>query len=163
MALEKNINQVFARVIFLPTNNTYKELLSSGNLSHITNDSIKNQLLELDKMYVSISNMEHHMYREYEEYLYNVTIKNIQIFNSLDIQKTAETGILTPSNPSHDQINKVIPAHNKLLRKTEFRNGLKLSVTNNTGIRAAHKEMTTLLLHLNDLIANDLKKEGNGN
>jgi len=163
MELEMNINQVFARVIFIPTNNTYKELLSSGNLNYITNESIKNQLLELDKMYVSINNREHHMYREYEEYLYNVTINNVQIFNSLDVQKTAATGKLTFAHPSQIEVDKVIPEHNELLKKTKFRNGLKLSASNNIGIRGAHQEMTTLLLELKELIEKDLKKDGSAN
>jgi len=78
---------------------------------------LKNQLLELDKMYVSINNREHHMYREYEEYLYNVTINNVQIFNSLDVQKTAATGKLTFAHPSQIEVDKVIPEHNELLKK----------------------------------------------
>ena len=41
--------RVFIWNTFVPNNNTYKELLSSGNLSFIKNDSIKNRLLESNK------------------------------------------------------------------------------------------------------------------
>ncbi len=159
ISLEMTINQVFQRLIFIPTNNTYKELVSSGNLNYITNDSIKNQLLELDKMYVYINNGEHHMYREYEEYLYNVSIKNGKMLNALDFQKTAATGVATPIHPSQIHTATVIPELNQLLKKNEFRNGLKLSVMNNTGIAAAHKEMIQLLHKLNQLIQDDLNKD----
>ncbi|WP_034061335.1 DUF6090 family protein [Lacinutrix jangbogonensis] len=159
ISLEQLINSVFPRLNFIPTNNTYKELVSSGNLNYITNDSIKNHLLELDKMYKQINNMEHHMYREYEEYLYNVSIKNIVIFNSLDIQKTADTGLLSPKDPSQIPISTVIPDYNRLLNISEFRNGLKLAVTNNIGIKYTHSEMTNQLQKLNQLIEDDLKND----
>jgi hypothetical protein len=160
MELEMTINQVFSRQIFLPTNNTYKELLSSGNLNYITNDAIKYQLLELDKMYVSINNSEHHMYREYEEYLYNVSIKNGEVLNLLDVQKTAATGTPAYSAPSQIPVLTVIPDYNRLLKINEFRNGLKLSVMNNVGLKSAHKKMIHLLLKLNELIEKDLQKDG---
>ncbi|TXD54376.1 MULTISPECIES: DUF6090 family protein [unclassified Polaribacter] len=159
--LEMAINKVFSRIIFTPTNNTYKELLSSGNLHYITNDAIKNELLELDKMYVAINNGEHHMYREYEEYLYNVAIKNGEVLNLLDIQKTAITGIPVFSNPSQISIATVIPGYNRLLKINEFRNGLKLAVMNNIGFKGGHNKMTILLLKLKELIQNDLKNDGN--
>tara|TARA_R100001369_G_scaffold10707_11_gene23976 strand:+ start:2005 stop:2790 length:786 start_codon:yes stop_codon:yes gene_type:complete len=159
IALEQTINEVFPRQNFIPTNNTYKELLSSGNLNYITNDSIKNHLLELDKMYVYISNCEHHMYREYEEYLYNVTIKNGEILNLVDIQKTATTGSLSFTNPSQIPAFMIIPDYNRLLKISEFRNGLKLAVTNNIGLKYAHSAMTSHLQKLNQLIVNDLKND----
>jgi len=159
ITLEYSIQQVFARQPFVPTNNTYKELLSSGNLNYITNDSIKDYLLELDKMYVYISSKEDHMYREYEEYLYNVIVKNGEALNLLDIQKTATTGLLSFANSSQISVTTVIPEYNRLLRKNEFKNGLKLSVMNNVGLKNMHDEMTTHLQKLNELIQDDLSKD----
>jgi len=48
---EKILGLVIEWVAFIPINNTYKELVSSGNFQFITSDSIKNQLMELDKLY----------------------------------------------------------------------------------------------------------------
>jgi hypothetical protein len=157
MALEQNVNQVFSRETFIPTNNTFKELLSSGNLSYITNDSIKDYLLELDKMYVSIGNGEHHMYREYEEYLYNVSIKNGPVLNLLDVQKIAATGLFHFADPLQIPVETVLSDYNRLLKKHEFRNGLKLSVMNNIGLKNIHGVMTQHLKKLNELIQNDLE------
>jgi hypothetical protein len=53
--------------------------------------------------------------------------------------------IIHKGDPSQIRTATVIPKLNQLLKKNEFRNGLKLSVMNNTGIAAAHKEMTQLL------------------
>ncbi len=156
IALEHAIQQVFGRQPFIPTNNTYKELLSSGNLNYIINDSIKDYLLELDKMYVSINNKEHHMYREYEEYLYDVVVKNGEALNLLDIQKTAATGLLSFVDPSQIHITAVIPEYKRLLEKNEFRNGLKLAVMNNIGLKYTHSIMTNHLKKLNALILEDI-------
>ncbi|TYA57503.1 DUF6090 family protein [Formosa maritima] len=159
LELEQIIQQVFQRGNFIPTNNTFKELLSSGNLNDITNDSIKDYLLELDKMYVAIDNMEHHMYREYEEYLYNVSVVNGEMLNLLDIQKTAAIGLLTYSDSTQILVATVVPEYNRLLEKKEFINGLKLSVMNNVALKYSHYAMTDHLQKLNQLIQEDLNKE----
>ncbi len=161
LALEQTIQQVYARVSFIPTNNTYKELISSGNLNYITNDSIKDNLLELDKIYVSIALFENHMYREYEEYLYNVSVFNGEMLNLLNIQKTVATGILAYNEPSQIPIDTTIPDYNNLLKKKEYRNGLKLSAMNNVGLKNYHAAMTIHLQKLIELIDDDLKKDSN--
>jgi hypothetical protein len=157
LTLEHTIQQVFMRKTFIPINNTYKELLSSGNLNYITNDSIKDYLLKLDKMYVAIDNMEYHMYREYEEYLYNVAVANGAVINLFDFQKTAENGSFVFKDPSQIPIDRLIPQYKRLLEKKEFLNGLKLSVMNNVVLKNSHTDMIGHLQKLNELIRDDLK------
>ena len=159
IALEQNIQLVFQRKNFIPTNNTFKELLSSGNLNSITNDSIKDYLLELDKMYVSIANVEYHMYREYEEYLYDVSVGNGEALNLLDIQRTAKTGMLAYAEPSQINGSKVVPEYNQLLQNNKFINGLKLSVMNNFSLSNEHRLMTSHLQKLAMFINDELKDE----
>lgn len=158
IALEQNIQLVFRRINFIPTNNTFKELLSSGNLNSITNDSIKDYLLELDKKYISIANIEYHMYREYEEYLYDVTVNNAEALNLLDIQRTAKTGTLAYTNPSQIDESKATTEYNRLLKNTKFINGLKLSVMNNFGLVNEQKLMTNHLQKLAVLINDEIKE-----
>ncbi len=157
LTLENTIQQVFQRKTFIPTNNTYKELLSSGNLNFITNDSIKDSLLELDKMYVAIHNIEYHMYREYEEYLYNVAVTNGAVINLFDFQKTAEKGTFVFKDPAQIPSDTIIPQYKRLLEKKEFINGLRLSVMNSIALKDFHGEMTGHLQKLNKLIQDDLK------
>ena len=159
LILENTIQQVFYRKTFIPTNNTYKELLSSGNLNYITNDSIKDYLLELDKMYVSIDNIEYHMYREYEEYLYNIAVANGAVINLFDFQKTAESGALVFKDPTQIAIDTLIPQYKRLLEKKEFINGLRLAVMNSIGLKNSHIELDAHLQKLNELINEDLKKD----
>ena len=158
LELERLIQQVFIRVNFIPTNNTYKELLSSGNLNFITNDSIKEYLLELDKEYVNIANIEYHMYREYEEYLYNTAVENAEIINLFDFQKTGKEGVLVYKETSKIPFKKLIPQYSQLLTNKEFKNGLRLSVMNNVALKMKHSEITTDLLTLIELLEEDIKK-----
>ena len=155
--LEETIFQVFFWETFIPTNNTYKELLSSGNLNFIKNDSIKDHLLELDKKYVYIDNVEHHIRREFEQYLYDVSITNAEILNTFDFLKTAEEGEYIFKKPSQIPINNFIPKYKKLLLDISFKNGLKLSIINNIALKNYHTELTKHLEKLNDLITEDLK------
>ncbi|WP_339754791.1 DUF6090 family protein [uncultured Winogradskyella sp.] len=159
LTFEEAIYQVFFWQTFIPTNNTYKELLGSGNLNYITNDSIKNHLLELDKKYVFIANVEHHMRREYEEYLYDISIHNSEMLNAFDFQKTAENGAFVFIEPSQIPVNTLIPQYKKVLGIKSFINGLKLSVMNNVALINYHTEMTAHLQKLNELIIDDLKKD----
>ncbi|NCT09447.1 MAG: hypothetical protein GW772_05125 [Flavobacteriia bacterium] len=158
ISLEITINKVFTRLTFIPTNNTYKELLNSGNLNFITNDSIKDFLMELDKMYTTIHNIEYHMYREYEEYLYNVMVLNVIAINLFDFKKTADKSVITLNEPNQIPFEIIIPQYNKLLQKKEFINGLRLSIMNNMSLTIFHENLTLQLKKLNDLINKELKK-----
>ena len=61
---------------FSPSNNTFTELLSSGNLNIISSDSIKLLLLELQELYkIHNSNVEHEQ-ADYREYVSKPVFKN---------------------------------------------------------------------------------------
>ncbi len=77
----------------------------------------------------------------------------------IDIQKTAATGLLSLADPSKISVTKVVPEYNELLNKNEFRNGLKLAVMNNVGLKFTHSAMTGHLQKLIQLIENDLKND----
>ena len=55
---------------FFQINNTFQELTNSGNLASITNDSIKNTLLELDSEYKKLKAEEDHFRFDAETLLY---------------------------------------------------------------------------------------------
>jgi hypothetical protein len=157
--LEGTIQTVFWWTTFIPTNNTYKELISSGNLNYIKSDSIKNYLLELDKKYVIIDNAEHHMRSEFDKYLYDISILNGDMLNVMDFQRSAEKGEITLKNHSQISIEAIIPQYQRLLENKTFINGVKLSIMNNIFINNSHKELTSHLQKLNQLIQDDLNKD----
>ena len=157
--LEGAIQTVFWWTTFIPTNNTYKELLSSGNLNYIKSDSIKNYLLELDQKYVRIENAEHHMRNEYDKYIYDVSTLNGDMLNVMDFQLSAEKGYIVLKDPSQVPVDAIIPQYHRLLENKTFMNGLKLSIMNNIFIKNAHIELTAHLQRLNQLIQEDLNSD----
>jgi len=66
---------------FIPNNNTFEELKSSGNLQLIKNDSIKNLHLDLNKKYEELVSDRNHMRREYDNYLYDQSVKQISFLD----------------------------------------------------------------------------------
>jgi hypothetical protein len=151
---------VFVWQIFVPNNNTFKELLSSGNLSFIKNDSIKNGLLELDKTYVAIASGEAHMRREYEAYLYDPHMENIRALGFFNLHEPAygfpERLTAKDIDPSfHEElINDAKWQHNN----DKFKNGLRLSFMNNGYLAGIHKDLVQYIEKLIALIDEEISK-----
>ncbi|WP_445383080.1 DUF6090 family protein [Robiginitalea sp. IMCC43444] len=152
--------QVFIWDTFVPNNNTFKELLSSGNLSLIKNDSIKNGLLELEKLYAEIATGEFHMRREYEVYLYDINIENTLALTFFDLSEPAY-GL--PGRIGIDDIPKSL--HGKLIADAQwqhnnqtFTNGLRLAFMNNSYISGLHKNLTAYVKGLIQMIEEEINR-----
>ena len=155
---EKILGLVIEWVAFIPINNTYKELVSSGNFQFITSDSIKNQLMELDKLYSKIDIYEHHMRREYEQYLYDMVIPNTDAINFMNFDSATDAEKLTETDRPQALLDKLIPQYDWLAKNTTFKNGLKLAVANNMGLKVTHFKIKDHLNRLLKQIDQDLKK-----
>lgn len=151
--------KVFIWYTYVPNNNTYKELLSSGNLSRIKNDSIKNKLLELEKYYANISGGEHHMRREYETYLYDPHVENIRAIPFFDLNKPnyGSPNRLSVEDIPIEQYQQLIEnaqwQHNSEL----FKNGLRLAYMNNSFLAGTHKKLAEYIQDLIKLIDEEVK------
>lgn len=145
---------------FVPNNNTFKELLSSGNLSLIKNDSIKNRLLELQTIYTAVSSGENHMRREYEEYLYDPHVKNARALGYFDLSKPAtgfpeRLGIEEIPDSTHRQlIQDAKWQHNDPV----FKNGIRLALMNNSFLAGMHQNLIDYIEELIEFIDADLNK-----
>ena len=132
---------VFIWNVFVPNNNTFKELISSGNLSLIKNEAIKNGLLELDKRYTSIATGENHMRREHEAYLYDPHVENITALGFFDLSEPAYgfpkrlTVSYIPQSHFQQMIDDAQWQHNNKV----FKNGLRLAFMNNGYVAGIHK------------------------
>lgn len=74
---------------FVPNSNTLEEVLNSSHLRFITDETIKNRLLDLRNSYENIRLAEEHVYEDRVAYLYNEkTLNNIE-FNGLFIAGTS--------------------------------------------------------------------------
>ena len=89
----KNIGYTLYVERFQPSDITFKEMISSGNVNLISSDSIKILLLELDLLYQkNIFGIEHETF-EYEEYLSKPVFKNFSLLTIKELflhKKTAE-------------------------------------------------------------------------
>jgi len=160
--LYRKQNFVFGWSYFVPTNNTFKELSSSGQLNSISSDSIKHYLLEIDKIYTGIANAEHHMRREYEQYLYDIAIPNTTILMDIDFDKTVSekknTPIQSAKQLSENQFMEMKRNFISMRNNLTYQNGLKLATLNNISISKMHHSLEDNINRLNTLISEEIKR-----
>jgi hypothetical protein len=83
-SFNKDIVSIYTWQPFYLSDNTFQELISSGNLAMIANDSIKNGLLNLDVLYKKLKYNENHFRYDAEVALYEPS------YNMLDIDAMAK-------------------------------------------------------------------------
>jgi hypothetical protein len=151
---------VFIWQDFVPNNNTFKELLGSGNLSLIKNDSIKNSLLELDNFYARISSGEYHMRREYEKFLYDISVENTLSLGFFDVSepKYGFPDRLKIEDIPESKHDKLIADARWLYNDQTFNNGLRLAMMNNGFLANIHRNMNQNIERLLELIDEEIKK-----
>lgn len=102
---------------FIPNNTTFTELANSGNLSLISNDTIKELLLELEALYnENESSIEHETF-DYREYISKPITRHVRLdlFTRVFIGgTTAQEQGITPTEM------------NRLLQDLQYRNGLHI-------------------------------------
>ena len=145
---------------FVPNNNTFEELRSSGNLKLLRNDSIKNLLLDLNKENEELVSTRNHIRREYEHYLYDQKNGIISFLNVNDPNKIDE--ILDwyyPDKAVVSQNSSILKKQYKqLFNNTKFINGLALTSGNIPWMIDEHyRGMQNLINELLHLIDRDLE------
>jgi Family of unknown function (DUF6090) len=138
---------------FPRNNNTFLELINSGNLTLISNDSIKDGLLNLDLIYKSIISNREHLRNDLEHYFYTPW------FDTVDLDPLAKSYVFYAGNGEFDQ-NIVLPREelDSLLKNTLFKNGFVLSVFTNSLIIADYKRMKELNKKVVELIDKEITK-----
>lgn len=152
--------QVFIWNTYVPNNNTFKELLSSGNLSLIKKDAIKNALLELEKTYSAIATGEEHMRREYEAYLYNPHVEHIAALGFFDMSEPAYgfPKRLKVADIPQSQHQKMIEDAQWQHHDEVFKNGLRLAMMNNSFLAGIHHDLVENLDQMIDLINEEITR-----
>jgi len=117
---------------FVPNNNTFEELRSSGNLKLLRNDSIKNLLLDLNKENEDLVSSRNHMRREYENYLYDQKNKQVNFLDVNDPERIKN--IIDWYYPNKESVKKntekIKEQYRLLFNDTLFINGLALTAGN---------------------------------
>ena len=141
-----NINQV-----------TFNEMVSSGNLNLITNDSIKIKLLNLDKLYKAILNKQEVLKAEHNDRLHQRTMKIINTSNALVIDPNQRNIIKRKLTKEETGIyfNQFQKDLKTLINDKEFINGV-VGITYNA--QSQFSSFEEALVRINDIIVS-LKKE----
>jgi len=136
---------------FNKNNNAYQELINSGNLAIISNDSIKNLLINMELNYKQIEFIEIHMRHDFENYLYpiyfSITDLKSDITNyTFQLSKGTEG---TKTELSKEKIE-------LLLKNQTFKNGFVLSIFNNNRLIIDYKNMILMTEKLMSSIDSEL-------
>jgi len=79
-AFNKDIVDIYTWQRFFQINNTFQELTNSGNLAIISNDSIKNGMLNIEALYKKIKYNEDHFRYDAEVTLYEPSYSMLDIY-----------------------------------------------------------------------------------
>jgi hypothetical protein len=149
-----NLLNVYIWHKFYQTNNTFLELTNSGNLALISNDSIKNSLLNIDALYKELKGEEEHYRFDTEVLLYEPS------FSALDLNPLTKKYMFDVSNGQAGE-NSELPRENfeALLKDIKHKNGFVMAVYEFTVMNGQLSGMKKLSEELIQLIDNELKKD----
>ncbi len=146
--LAKNVFFTLMEERFTPNNSTYTELASSGNLSLISNDSIKKLLLELEELYKTNNfGIDHELF-EYREYISKPMFK----FTNTDQLFPVYSGDKTASEQ-----NISIENFQGLFQSPEYKNGLVISNLMSMDFIPLYKNIQSKSQKIIDLIDEDIE------
>ena len=130
---------VFLWMEFSPNSSTLDELVSTGNMSLITNESIKKLLPTIIQINEVIVSARDHMRREFDHYLYD----RVAIYLDLsDYSQNDPKQLWRPDLKKIDSKNtKLIRSSIQFLEDTQVRNGFFLAAANNTYIIELYQQL----------------------
>jgi len=141
---------------FQRNNNTFIELLNSGNFTLISNESIKNELLNLDLIHKQIISYREHLRNDMEHYFYDPW------FRTVDLDPFAQSFVFYANNGDfNNEIKLSMEEIDRLINNTVFKNGFVVSVFTNSLIVDNYKKMKDLNIKVVELINIELKKDSN--
>ena len=135
-ALDSIIWNVFGWVRYDQSTNTLDELIGSGNLSLLKNDSIKKMIQNIKQSNISIQGSVEHMRREYDYYLYDRSAALREMTPVIDISESVKhRKRIKKSNIDEAELKVFIEQSHAILNDLIFRNGLILAIGNNRGMQ----------------------------
>lgn len=140
---------VFRWIRFAPQTNTMDELVGSGNLNVIKNDSIKSMMLELKQMQETDKIYTEHMRREYDYYLYDRHAMIRELGTFIDRKASFASGSSVQRPLSADELAEAARQADAFLTDRQVRNGLHLAANNNNQMIRRGRDMHD---HINRLI-----------
>ena len=134
---------------FQPSNVTYNDLVSSGNINLISNDSIKIYLFELSLLYQqNLFNIEH----ETTEYDENISKS---IFRLVDVERMKPVFL---GEKTTEQVNISEEDFKTLFESREYKNGCVVAKWTSEGMIELYQNIKNKSEHLIKLINTELNK-----
>ena len=139
---------------FTQQDNTFQELVNSGNLALISNDTIKNGLLNLQSLYKKLKNEEEHFRYDAEILLYEPS------YAVLDLNPIVKNFTYQVSEGQAGE-NIALPRANyeAMLKDIKQKNGFVMAVYEFSVMNAQFNEMKEICNSIIKLIDNELKTE----
>lgn len=137
---------------FTQHDNTFQELVNSGNLALISNDSIKNGLLNLEALYKKLKNEEDHFRYDAEVLLYEPS------YAILDLNPIVKNFTYqVTEGKAGENVTLPLANYEALLQNLQQKNGFVMAVYEFTVMNGQLAEMKQMCLSLIQLIEEELK------
>ena len=139
---------------FYQSNNTFQELLNSGNLAMISNDSIKNMLLNIESLYKKMKSEEDHFRFDTESLIY------APLYGMMDLNPLVNDFTYRVSNGNAGK-NEPLTEKNfkEYLKDTKLKNGFLMTVLEMSTMTEQMSKMKSMSEELIKLIEKETQKE----
>ena len=138
---------------FYQSNNTFQELINSGNLALISNDSIKNKLLDIESLYVKMKSEEDHFRFDAEILIYK------PIYELMDLNPMVMNYTFQVSNGQAGKDMALTRRYYKeFLKSVKIKNGFIMTVLEFGIMNGQMQEMRGMSQTLISLIDAELRK-----
>ncbi|WP_411895924.1 DUF6090 family protein [Winogradskyella sp. A2] len=137
---------------FFQINNTFQELINSGNLALISNDSIKGTLLNMESLYKIMKDEEAHFRYDAEILLYEPS------YNMMDMNPIVQNYMYYVSNGTVGDNRDLSQADfDAMLKDTKQKNGFVMAIYQFSVMNQQFLEMKTMCQNLVELIDKELE------
>lgn len=139
---------------FFQINNTFQELMNSGNLALISNDSIKKTLLNMETLYNLMKDTEAHFRYDAEVMLYEPS------YNMMDMNQIVQNYMYYASNGAAGENRDLSKAgFDAMLKDTKQKNGFVMAVYEFSVMNQQFRDMKAMCEQLIALIDKELKTD----
>ncbi len=119
---------------FIRNNSTLREMISSGSLGILSDDSLKNELLRMELNYDKIDGDQEHMRYDYQEYLYGPFFRTGDVGQAYKDYMAVLAGT-EQATTTNAEVTKV------LLNDPAYKNGFSLCLLNGKNLISSLEEM----------------------
>lgn len=145
--------QIYNWQKFWQTNNTFQELVNSGNLALISNDAIKKSLFDIESVYKKMKSEEDHYRFDTEKLLYE------PLYALMDLNPmVANFEYRISQGQSGEDMELSAEYFSDFLKSTKIKNGFVLTVLEFSTLNGQMREMKAMTEELIALIDEEIAK-----